>query len=588
MSLFRQRCAAVGSVIIAICLSCCSAITLYGKQHKVTLSAVQRTSDKKFVSSIPNCSGCFFKRRVIINSHKPFSRQLKYKKTVYAIQGDITLDSDVTVPYGSIMKFEGGSLNGNGHTLTGNGTTIEAPIVPIISNVEIAGTWGEQDFYAEWFGAAGDGITDDGPAMSLALSLGNLHLLDKTYYINKTLKITSSNRRIHGGDSTLIKISSYGKKNPIILCRDISGVIIENLSLTVDGFEWRERTDNPQEDGYAEYFALRKAQVRGGLVCEYCNDFIIRNLTISYSGYGILCNMGNSHFTVKDNYIHHTMIDGIAMYTQDKHFLVEGNRIEYTCDDAISVVSTHDDNLSGECSDILVENNSIYNCYARPFIINGGENITFRNNTVSGCGLSLIYISDKTGNPKVDPLSRPHEINISDNYFEFTYPNVPVNQNNRVLIINNCDDLFFSKNVIKYKKPNEVSLANGNYIQVYNCTNSTFEGNTIDFAGFIVLGQDTRNIAFLHNVLRKSLMNAIRLENGSNIDVTENQMDKYPHEVSKRVFTVLGDVYDATVMDNHITSGDIYVSEKAKRIKSNLSGITNHNLNPNDNPNFEH
>ena len=111
---------------------------------------------------------------------------------VYHLDSDITLTSNVTMASNTMIIFEGGKIIGN-YTLTGNRSTIVSPPRQIFSGVTLAGTWNVDCCYAEWWGAVGNGSTNDATAIQKALSspIERVILLNKTYLIKTTLSISS-------------------------------------------------------------------------------------------------------------------------------------------------------------------------------------------------------------------------------------------------------------------------------------------------------------------------------------------------------------------------------------------------------------
>lgn len=102
---------------------------------------------------------------------------------------DITKDYDlhgeiIDLPQNCVLHFSGGVLS-NG-TLKGHHTCIEAPLTTIFrKDIIIDGSWNIDYSYPEWFGAKGDGKTDDRLPIQLSLnSFVNTKLLPHKYLIN--------------------------------------------------------------------------------------------------------------------------------------------------------------------------------------------------------------------------------------------------------------------------------------------------------------------------------------------------------------------------------------------------------------------
>ena len=89
-------------------------------------------------------------------------------QTMYIIEGDCSLSGDVTLAPGSILKFEGGMINGPG-TIKSLRLIIDAPKYQIFKeNVSVSGI-ANGEVSVHWWGAVGDGETDDAKAINRSL-----------------------------------------------------------------------------------------------------------------------------------------------------------------------------------------------------------------------------------------------------------------------------------------------------------------------------------------------------------------------------------------------------------------------------------
>lgn len=81
--------------------------------------------------------------------------------TIYEIRYDFDLNGEsINIPANCILKFIGGSLSNGDITCTNKDLTIDAGIYQIFNNIRIYASI-RGDSYFEWFGAKGDGVTDD-------------------------------------------------------------------------------------------------------------------------------------------------------------------------------------------------------------------------------------------------------------------------------------------------------------------------------------------------------------------------------------------------------------------------------------------
>lgn len=117
-------------------------------------------------------------------------KQINKSNTIYVVKNDFILDktSIITIPQNCVLEFEGGSINGG--TIIGNNTIIKASPLKIFSlTTELVGSWNVGYWYPEWFGAIGDGVTDDTEALQKLN--GKSILLSNKIYLCSNLKFNS-------------------------------------------------------------------------------------------------------------------------------------------------------------------------------------------------------------------------------------------------------------------------------------------------------------------------------------------------------------------------------------------------------------
>lgn len=146
----------------------------------------------------------------ILKKNKSFIEQVTEENTIYEIRYDFTLDENVTIPNNCVLKFEGGSISGT-YTITGNNTGIESRLVKIFNtDITFAGTWNIIEGYPEWFGAVGDGKTDDTTAIQKTFNTFNVTAFSeyKYYYVTTTLTLPR-NKSINGHRARIFVNSNF-------------------------------------------------------------------------------------------------------------------------------------------------------------------------------------------------------------------------------------------------------------------------------------------------------------------------------------------------------------------------------------------
>jgi|GEM_PF-5870564 len=125
---------------------------------------------------------------------QPFS-DVPAGSTLYFPRGRYPLGSDVTVPRTLTVVADRGAVlePGDGATLTVHGT-VEAGLHRVFGgDGRTVGTFGGQTVAGQWFGAVGDGVTDDAPAIRAAVDGlwagggGTLYLAAATYLLRDTV-----------------------------------------------------------------------------------------------------------------------------------------------------------------------------------------------------------------------------------------------------------------------------------------------------------------------------------------------------------------------------------------------------------------
>ena len=162
--------------------------------------------------------------------------QDKFNKSnvIYRINNDIDLGGEtLTIPANCTLDFQGGSfING---TIIGSNTKIKAGLQKIFnSDIILTGTWNVEESYPEWFGAKGDGVTDDTISLQTCINYFNVIKLSNRTYITNMLNIPSFKNIIGEGKNSIIKANPSMKltNNYLIRTKDGgSGIRISNLKI---------------------------------------------------------------------------------------------------------------------------------------------------------------------------------------------------------------------------------------------------------------------------------------------------------------------------------------------------------------------
>lgn len=237
--------------------------------------------------------------------------------TVYIVTHDFIIDGSVTIPKNSILRFEGGSISGikgRQNMLIGNKTVIEAGLTQLFGGyLGVVGSWDNPDAYPEWFGAKGDGVTDDSQAIQKTINaFDNVHFQNRTYIAdnlivekasfflkgekNSTIKAKQGSDYILRIFVTYRKVGQRAISNLTFDCNNVSdnGLLLNCVQTKCENII----VLNPKSNGI---LANNNGFTVGAPFELLLNNIFIENrssLTSSYNGIGI--NLDCSDCTVKD------------------------------------------------------------------------------------------------------------------------------------------------------------------------------------------------------------------------------------------------------------------------------------------------
>ena len=183
----------------------------------IKIGATTSGNKVKFVNT--NIDGTLASKVIIANKLSDFTQE----NTIYKITTDLNLNTAILeLPANCTLDFQGGSIS--------NG---------VITGSSIKNTY----LRPEWFGAKGDGITDDSIAFQMAVNLCKstnckvIELSESTYLIDNV--IIPSNITLIGADKYKSILKSYANtlNTPILASDDTQGnnVILRNLTIESSG-----------------------------------------------------------------------------------------------------------------------------------------------------------------------------------------------------------------------------------------------------------------------------------------------------------------------------------------------------------------
>lgn len=189
--------------------------------------------------------------------------------TEYIVRYDYDLAGGMLeVPENSVLKFDGGSIT-NGY-IKGNNSSISAfPSDTILPSVTLTGNWKNTDYYAKWFGAAGDGVTDDTDVLQ--------RMLDISEGINKKVNLIWEGYTFKTTHGLFIKSNTAVKGGHIVATFDNPlDWILQTRSFYSSG-----AIETTLPPNYAYIASWQEFDGRGGDLLNHITNSSISYLTLS-------------------------------------------------------------------------------------------------------------------------------------------------------------------------------------------------------------------------------------------------------------------------------------------------------------------
>jgi hypothetical protein len=263
--------------------------------------------------------------------------------TIYEIRYDFDLNgAEIELKEGCTLKFKGGKFKGG--CIHGNYTTIDLVKEQIFdTSISLKGNWNSEWSFPEWFGAKGDGLTDDTESIQKCIDFAcenriTMQLNKEKYLVKNGGLLIKSHLHLYSKvNSTILTNSGLNDKDYysfIIGCTSNETGPLVNINGY--GFEdiYIEGITFNQNREYYEPKPLYGDQHGGDCIFIYgVKDIVVNNCTFLLKGSNAI-QIGrytNTNIRISNNLIHNcerkTNHDQSAIYVEGTHCHILNNTI---------------------------------------------------------------------------------------------------------------------------------------------------------------------------------------------------------------------------------------------------------------------
>ena len=437
------------------------------------------------------------------------STMINQPNTIYEIRYDFDLNGEtIEMQEGCTLKFDGGSFN-NG-AVNCNNTIINNANFVALNNCNLSGTILSEYVRPEWFGAKGNGISDDSYAIISSINSGcDVLLTDNSIYGFSTFEnvFNLNGQKLYSKKKATFRYLNnwIDYNNPNTAYKWIFRFIgnsfeIKNIRFDLGKEEWVSRVEVSND----VYMNARKHSLANTTIRKSSN-FKVTNCDFIGGIHSLDILSECSYFNVDSCTFSKNTADSLYVTDGSHNGIIQNCHLSDNGDDGYCINVQDAQYIVGH--DITVINCTGTNCQGSLCIASGGRDISFINvngsclraapirvefvnSEVFGANLGRVTISGCTIKCKENGFFS--STTTSDNKYY-----IPVN-----VVIENCH--FYSDNPLTqiFYRANNFIMANclleNISLHIYYSENVTFSNNTIVAPNNITC-ENAKEIRFLSN-----------------------------------------------------------------------------------------
>lgn len=413
----------------------------------------------------------------------------------------------VLLPANVNLRFDGGSFR-NG-TLVGRDTKITANLAHVFnSDIVMRGSWDVERVNPIWFGAIGDGCTDDSESLEKALNFGGkIDLLNKKYVVTRELKNASDfelfngtiTSKAHSNSAIIVNSSKDIKVSNVVSSGDVTFI---RQTTSFDNITINSSTFTGGSNSITNYMLLVDRNSTGNTINLGHNETHRATLLFADDVSANVCNVENNHIFQPTRFAVRSLNQGSGKVLKIMNF---NNNHIYDGNGDLEDKSYVSRCLQIETSEITNANNNVVDgaesTTAANFIYNHGGSLIASNNLIKNI---KGHIDKAVIDDKAVVITNNYFWKIENNTFDFS--GITLAESPEAMIrVNESRNVTVSNNTFKGLKCFAVrvyhSVDTGNYPENINIADNKVYNS--EFPVAFQVFQNIKNVVIENNLVNE-------------------------------------------------------------------------------------